>query len=407
MRPFLPKITFVWQSYVLLLFLILLGACSQRDKVPAAAPQYAIFTLDKDGMNRMFITDSLYPQTALLEIQIPAFFDREYIQKAGYFYHVDYRSSQFIRYHIDLKAQKLQALDTIQLDNRYIEQFHWKNNTDTLLVFTVERNSKKTCSLFEIDAKNFKLIRQTLLPIPNTDTVFNRLNIGLVAVQNNALWLAYSFGNYLNMNDYSTQDTSYYINLDFKTLQVNNLQKDSRSTYPGGINTVQTYSADTENGDLYFMSCPGIALGNNLHQPTAIFRKPKNAINVDTNYMVNISKAIHNHAYGFWYIGNNKALIRSEQKDKFTDFANHHSTFQFEYFVLDLHSGKLHKLALPLDKGTRKENVLVHNNMVYISIDDSDDKHRIWQYSLADEKITEILSINKSTDYLLRMDYLK
>src|SRR5690606_7746528 len=168
--------------------------------------------------------------------------------------------------------------------------------------------------------------------IPSAVEDYNLLSIGLSRFQHNELWIAYTYSKFVGMHDYTTVDTMYYATFDFQTLTQKKIQKDSRSAYPGGINTVQSYDMELKNGDYYFMSCPGIALGNAPDMPTAVFRRENGQDMVDTQYMLNISEHIGNHAYGLWQVADNQVVIRSERKDKYADFANHHAVYQFDYY---------------------------------------------------------------------------
>src|SRR5690606_12820573 len=127
---------------------------------------------------------------------------------------------------------------------------------------------------------------------------------------------------------------------------------------------------------------------------------------VDTQYMLNISEHIGNHAYGLWQVADNQVVIRSERKDKYDDFANHHAVYQFDYYLVDLIKESLEHLDLALDKGTRKENVLVRDGKMYIGIDDEQNRHLVWQYEISTGKISPVFESVKNTSYILRIDWL-
>jgi len=402
MKLFRPSLYFGLLSVLGLLF-----SCGSPDSSKEILPEYALYLLNEDGSNTFFLKESLQDTGKRLEIDVPSKeFTREYIQKKGIFYHFKERNDYFIRYQLDAKNQMV-ATDSILFKDGYLENYLWKNDTDTLLLFTVEKKTTAHARMYVVDTKNFTLLREEPLPFPSSIVDFNLLSIGVVDFVDDKLWIAYCYSKFLTADAYTTSDTMYYATLDFSSLEVLNLQKDTRSSYPGGINTVQSYSARNEQGDFYFMSCPGIALGNNLTKPTAIFRKKKGMHEVDTSYMLDISSIIHNHAYGFWYIGDQKAIIRSEQWNLYTDFSNHHLTFQFEYYLVDLSTKKLDKINIPLDKGTRKENVVVQGNDVYFAIDSEGNKHEIWRYAIDNGQVERVSSVSNSASYILRLGFLK
>ncbi|TDS12913.1 hypothetical protein [Sphingobacterium paludis] len=366
-------------------------------------PAYSLFA-SKAGKNTFIFIDSSW--TRISTAPIPhAEFNREFILRKGHLYQVNPKTDYLIQYRIGFDG--LAALDSIQLINDNIEQYHWKNDSDTLLICNVVHAGQETARFYEIDTKNFSLLREAELPLPAAVNDFDILSLGLLRYQNDKLWIAYAYSKMLSRTAYSTIDTMYYRTLDFASLRVLSEQKDTRSANPGGINTIQSYSGTAENGDFYFMSGPGIAAGNAMHLPTAIFRRKHGTEQVDQQFMINVSEQIGNHAYGFWYLGDNQALVRSEQADKFADFSNHHLVHQFDYFLTDLRSGKMAKLPLPLDKGTRKENLVQQGNDLYIAIDDADDRHSVWRYDLNSKKATRYLSPKLSIDYLLRLDKIR
>jgi hypothetical protein len=184
-------------------------------------------------------------------------------------------------------------------------------------------------------------------------------------------------------------------------------QKETRSTYPGGINTVQSYSFYDEQGDFYFMSCPGIALGNRPDLHTGIFRIRENALQTDPEYFFDISASgINNHAYGLWYLGHGKAIIRSERKDLYKGLGDHYSTAHFEFYVLDLKAQTVKKLDLPLDKGTRRECVIVEKGIAYIAVNSTKEGNFIWLYDIRTGTLRKGLQLAGDTDFIMRIDRL-
>ncbi|MNV42972.1 hypothetical protein D3C71_1346750 [compost metagenome] len=172
---------------------------------------------------------------------------------------------------------------------------------------------------------------------------------------------------------------------------------------------VQPYSFNDEKGNYYFMTCPGIALGNRADRPTGIFRINTGEDALDRNYFFNISGSIiNNHAYGIWYVGGGLAIIRTERKDLFKGLSDHYSTAHFEFYLLDVYAGKvLKKLALPLDKGTRRASIVVSGDIAYISINSTKEGNYIWLYNIKTGSLTKGLQLAGNTDFIMRMDQLK
>lgn len=391
--------------------LYLLGSCQQQPETNKKndiradfEPAYSLFLMYKDGTTGFLLTDSLWKQS--VEIAPPyRYFSREFIQKNGLVYYVNPQNNHLVQF--KLSTEGLFPLDSIRLSSDNLENFLWKNDSDTLLLFNVQKGHPDTCWYYEIDTKPLSLIRKLQVPIPGSLQDFDIISIGLSYLNKDEIWLAYTYNKMINHHSYTTIDTMYYSTFDMETFTHKELQKDSRSTYPGGINTVQPYGAQLVNGDYYFMSCPGVALGNRPSLPTAIFRRLNGNSHVDTTYMLSISDSIGNHAYGLWLVKDHEVIIRSERKDKYSDFSTHHRVFQFDYYLVDLLAGTFEKLDLPLDRGTRKENVLVRDNVVYFGLDSEGEHHYVWRYELSDGHIEHVFQSTVSTDFILRLDDLR
>ncbi|MGY5251980.1 hypothetical protein [Sphingobacterium spiritivorum] len=394
--------------YNLLIILTLLGAgCSRTKSTIKTNGTYSLYLMTKDGGHAIMTLDSLASNSVTDSeqmITVPnSTFDRSIIIKDGFYYHMDGRQNSFNKY--SLQTDGLQQVASIPIQDKHIENKYWIAR-DTLLLLTVDDRTYSKLEYYKIDSKSFRIVSSGSIPVTFPSKEFPFLSIGFNYMRDNKMFIGYSFNKTMAKNDYTTIDTMYVATLDVQTMQINNIQKDSRSTYPGGINTVQSYSFEDENKDFYFMSCPGIALGNNLKKPTAIFRIDAKTNKIDPDYMINISNKINNHAYGMWYLGNQEALIRSERKDRYHNFQDHHSTYHFEYYRVNLRNGDMVKLELPFDKGTRKESVIVQNNKAYIGIDDSTNTHSIWVYDIPTAKISKGTGLSQRVDFILRMDSL-
>lgn len=392
-------------KFLLLLLIVVFIGCSSRDQTSRPNDKYSLYIMNKNLGNTIVTVNSL--DSGIVDIlkqgiNLPTqYFDRSIIIHDGYFYHI--KNAKFRKF--EIKENALSEIAAIAMPDEYIENMNWQGK-DTLLIFTVDNKTYSKLHYYKIDVKKFEVLQKEQIALPPAPPNFSTVSIGFSTLHDKNLILGYTYNKVINETDFTTIDTMYFATLDPEILQVKSINKDSRSTYPGGINTVQSYSFHDEQGNFYFMSCPGIALGNNLTKPTAIFRFEKNSSMIDPDYCINLTAATKNHAYGMWYLGNNEAIIRSERKDRYTDFSDHHSTYQFEYYRVDLLKNKVTKLDLPFDKGTRKESVLVENGKAYITIDDKDDNHQIWIYDIKTKKIIKGLKLNHETNFIVRVDKL-
>lgn len=367
--------------------------------------KYSLYTMNKDLGNSIITSntvDSGHLTISKNGIAIPTQqFDRSIIVKDKHYYFL--RAGKFRKYILESKG--LKEIAQLDLPDQHIENINWIDQT-TLLLFTSDNKTNRRLWIYKINVNDFIINQQQEVHLPLNSTEFNILSVGFGTIHQDHLLIGYTFNKVINETDFTTIDTMYVATLDKATLQLKTIQKDTRSTYPGGVNTVQSYSFHDEKGNFYFMSCPGIALGNSPSKPTAIFKIDSNSTKVNPSYFLNLTTKTHNHAYGMWYLGNNKAIVRSERRDRYTDFSDHHSTYQFEYYLVDLISQNTRKLSLPFDKGTRKESVLIQNGKAYITIDDADDQHQVWVYDIKSGAISVGLTLDQATDFIVRIDQL-
>ncbi|MDR6735862.1 MULTISPECIES: DUF4374 domain-containing protein [Sphingobacterium] len=391
--------------FLSLLLLHLVISCGTDDGEQNAAGKYSLYTMNKDLSNTILTTNTVDSGNLTISkngIDVSTkLFDRSIIVKDKHFYFL--RAGKFRKY--TLESNGLKGIAQLAMQDQHIENINWLDR-DTLLLFTSDNKTNRRLWIYKIAVHDFKINQQQEIKLPSAAADFNILSVGFGTVHQQQLLVGYTFNKVINETDFTTIDTLYVATLDKATLRLKNIQKDIRSTYPGGVNTVQSYSFHDENGNFYFMSCPGIALGNSPSKPTAIFRIDSNSTHINPTYFLNLTAKTHNHAYGMWYLGNNQAIVRSERRDRYTDFSDHHSTYQFEYYVVDLISQTTTKLNLPFDKGTRKESVLVENGKAYITIDDAKDQHQVWVYDITSKNIQVGLTLDQATDFIVRIDRL-
>jgi len=396
------------RGFKCLLFILtacLLFSCSSK---PTAEGKYSFYILGKNGREYMLRAADLTKGEIAPEqggVIAGTHMDRDIIVKDGFIYHHNSKTSVFSKAVFGSKS--LVAGTELKLSDFSVENFLWISR-DTLLLVGLNRNTYIQPKYAIVDTENMKLIAEGKMGIPKPSGKYTTLSIGVLKRKANELLLGYTYHITSGISDYITSDTMYLSKVSYPQMQLLTTDKDTRSTYPGGINTIQSYTFNDENGDLYFMSCPGIALGNRPEIATGIFRVKAESDVIDPDYFFNISASkIQNHAYGLWYLGNGKALIRAERKDLFKGLEDHYSTAHFEFYVLDLRSQTVQKLNLPLDKGTRRECVLVENGKAFIAVNSTQQGNFVWQYDIKTGTLTQGLQLSGDTDYILRMDRLE
>ncbi|ETZ19089.1 DUF4374 domain-containing protein [Pedobacter sp. V48] len=386
-------------------------SCSQKHEHTSVlgGKNYSIYILGKNGKEYIIETNALdsgkilpEKQGAILDVKT---MDRDIIVKDGSYYHLNRKKAQLSKYNI--QNDSLYTIASIPLKDFSIENYFWAGK-DSLLLTGLDIKDFTQTKYVLIETGKMSMLSSGNLAIPQPSGKFTSMSIGFVELRKSHLFIGYTYHQQLSSSNYTTSDTTYIAELGYPQMKLLKINKDTRSTYPGGINTVQSYSFNDEQNNYYFMSCPGIALGNRPDLPTGIFRIKAGAESLDKDYFINISSSVvKNHAYGMWYLGNNKAIIRSERKDLFKGLGDHYSTAHFEFYLIDLAAAKvLKKLDLPLDKGTRRECVIVKDNIAYIAVNSSTKGNFVWMYNVETNSLKKGLELAGNTDFIMRIDKL-
>ncbi|TKC64018.1 hypothetical protein FBD94_06665 [Pedobacter hiemivivus] len=396
-------------QFLLLFFLFCGTACTRKSSEgDTTAKKYSIYILAKDGKEYLLQSKTLdkgllMPEQEGAELNSQEI-TRSVIVKNGYYYHLNRKKGTFVKY--KLSNRSLIEVGSVPLKDFSIENFYWKGS-DTLLLTGLNVPESSQVKYAIVTTAKMGLIAEGNMDIPLPSGRFDNMSVGFVELRNQKLFVGYTYHQQLSASNYTTSDTTYITTLNYPQMTAIKTDKDTRSTYPGGINTIQPYAFNDEQHNYYFMTCPGIALGNRPELPTAIMRIKSGSDIPDENYFFNLStSATHNHAYGMWYLGNNKVIIRSERKDLFKGLGDHYSTPHFEFYVADLISKTTHKLDLPLDKGTRRQCVLINKDMAYISVNSSTEGNYIWIYHIKTGELKKGMQLAGNTDFIMRIDEL-
>lgn len=397
-------------SFYCLLVLIIscFFSCTPQSGANNTGPdKYSFYILAKNGEDYIVKTDSLnkgiiYPekQGALLNDKE---FDRDVIVKDNFYYRIDRRTPYFSKYKVDQNSYK--KVDSIPTKDFSIENYCWAGK-DTLLLTGLVKPAFARAKYILLKTDKLAVIAQGDIDIPAPKGRFSSMSIGFTERRGQQLLMGYTYHQQLGLSNYTTSDTMYITSLTYPHMKAIKTDKDTRSTYPGGINTVQHFTFYDEAGNFYYLTCPGIALGNRPDLPTGIFRIKKGESASDKNYFFNISATVHNHGYGMWYLGNNKAIVRCERKDLFKGLSDHYSAAHFEFYVINLLTQKAEKLPLPLDKGTRRECIIVDKGIAYIATNSTKEGNYVWMYNIEKGTLKKGLQLAGETDFILRMDKL-
>ncbi|MVM34116.1 hypothetical protein GO755_29050 [Spirosoma sp. HMF4905] len=400
-----------WNCFsTVLLFLGLsqLIACApeKTGDQPSQKKKYSLYVMMKDGAEYILQTDTIDSGHINPLIQgarvTPSRIFYELIAHNNHYYRLNWKSGRFLQNTI-INKEFVQT-DSIQLAGTWsVDNYNWLRDT-LLLIGYDAKNSKVRYAKMKLEP--MKLIVEGEVNLPKPANSFNSMSIGFSTFLNGHLYLGYTYHK-TDLNSYTTSDTLYVGELTYPGLKPIHTTKDTRSTYPGGINTRQSHFFTDEKGDFYFIACPGIALGDNPSKPTGIFRINKATGALDPTYFFNLSASpIHNHGYGFWYIGNGKAIVRTERKGLFKGMEDHYLVPHFDFYVLDLAKQTTTRLDLPLDKGTARNCILIENGLVYIAVNPNIGGNYIWIYDPKTSSLRKGMHFDDQVDYILRLERL-
>lgn len=389
------------RSFVVLLFLILSGC--EKKNTTHDSKKYSLYIMDHKGGEYLVQTNSLesdpinpQKQGVLLN---PLEMGRELIAEKGMYYRL--KKGKFSKYQI--RENKLECLDSVDLKDFYLLTYSLLPDDSLLLVGTVSDYKKINYVKLETQTMAFT---GGVLDLPPPFGTYNAMSVGFAERRENRLFVGYTYHTIDNKR-YSTSDTAYLGVFQYPEMNLLDIVQDTRSTYPGVERMVEPGSFVDEKGDFYFLACPGVALGNNSTKPTGIYRIKATEEQFDTAYFFNISSSIiQNDAYSLYYLGSGKALVRSERKDLYSNWDEHWKVPHYEFYTLDLEKQTAAKLPLPLDKGTRRQCVVVEDNMVYISINSDTEGNYIWLYNKKTGNLKKGLRLIGDTDFILRLDKL-
>lgn len=372
---------------------------------PVRQKKYSLYVMMKDGAEYLVQTDTidsghLDPLAQGAKV-VPSRIFYDLIVHQNNYYRLSWKTGQFLQNTVQNKAFK--QTGAVQLTGTWsIDNYNWLG--DTLLILGYDsKNAQDRYAKITLD--NLKAT-EGILGLPKPAGGFNSMSIGFSTFLNGHLYLGYTYHK-TGLNRYTTSDTLYITELTYPGLKTVRTFKDTRSTYPGGVNTRQSHFFTDEKGDFYFIACPGIALGDNPAKPTGIFRIRKSDGRLDPDYFFNLSASpIQNHGYGFWSIGNGKAIVRTERKGLFKGMQDHYLVPHFDFYVLDLARQTVSRLDLPLDKGTARNCVLVENGRVYLTVNPNTGGSYVWRYDPKTGALRKGLHFDDQVDYILRLERL-
>lgn len=399
---------YAWKGLIAWLFVFaqFIGCSPEKASRETNFPKkYSLYVMMKDGAEYIIQTDTLTsghinPLTQGSRV-VPSRIFYELLAHQNHYYRLDWKTGRFLQ--STILNRVLVPTDSLSLTGSWgIDNYSWLGDTLLILGYDTKNSVVRYAKILPDRMK----ATEGAIDLPKPANGFNSMSIGVNTFLNGNLYVGYTYHK-ADLNRYTTSDTLYVTELTYPGLKPIRTVKDTRSTYPGGVNTRQSHFFTNEKGDFYFIACPGIALGDNPSKPTGIFRIRKADGVLDKDYFFNLSASpIRNHGYGFWSIGNGKAIVRTERKGLFKGMQDHYLVPHFDFYVLDLAKQTVSRLDLPLDKGTARNCVLVENGLVYITVNSNSGGNYVWLYDPKTGSLRKGLHFDKQVDYILRLERL-
>lgn len=324
---------------------------------------------------------------------------QDIIQKDGFYYHANFGSGRFGKYHVEKGALVVDKEVPFTFLNW--SSYAWAD-AQTLVIFGVAENAGKNEGRYAVVKVADMTVTTGKLDLQAFPKGFDTYSMGFAEYRAGKLFLGYSFAS----SDFSTypimpvyQQLSVAV-ITYPTMAVESIISDIRSTNPGGPTVYAPASFQDENGDIYFMTDPVYNYDYKSH--SAVYRIKSGTTTLDATYYFDFSSKVNMEmGAAMWYIGNGKAIVRTRTAGESID--SDHS-----FSVIDVKNGAfIKKLALPVDKGERMvQAVVVENGKAYIAVNAAD-KDYIWEYDAAADKLTAGAEFTGGINYILRLEKTK
>jgi hypothetical protein len=185
--------------------------------------------------------------------------------------------------------------------------------------------------------------------------------------------------------------------------------------YEGAIYTDKTaclgYSvvsshAFTENGDLYLASSNSNFWGANESMPSGIVCIRAGATEFDDDYFLNLtSKLGGNHTGGMIYAGRNKVIVQVFESKLIKAYADYQHGFVISYYEVDLLTGNLKKLDIPLAKYPRHALARLEDGRVAIAVNAQNGENAFFIYDSSDGQVRKGLSYRNADEIIGLMTF--
>lgn len=318
----------------------------------------------------------------------------------GYYYGMEAEKEKLIRYRTvgnELVVEK--ELSYKGTPWSYYSSWHNWLDDNTLLMGTTNGDGKEF-DYAVINVTDMRFLAKGKLDLPSPGP---KEHYGGIFAQHRGdrLYVGYSLYEGFR-SPVPAQDTTYLATIAYPSMKTLGIQKDTRSTWPGGYYLHGSFSFVNDDA-IYFMTEPG---GRTHNHPTArsgIYRIPAGQDLLDSTYFFPIADKQTEEAYELFPLGRGKALTKVIANRRVTQYMDYLHKHVVEYYVLDLKTRTRKKLPLPLDELEFVQNVLADGDDVYIAVNTGDEESTIWKYDLKTGTLTKGIHIPGRVYHLNRL----
>lgn len=384
-----------------LLLLILIIGCTEK---PSPFTSKYVVYLRGDNNHKEYLAglDKLSagkfdPIKQGIELDTSIYYDLYYHQ--GLFYDVD--EANKIRKFIPSEGN-LKLVGSCTLPNITEIETHTFTSDGRLLVIgldSIHRNPVYTL----IDLQRFKVIKYGIIPIPD-DGSYQRTSVGFVRVNNNKLCMTYVYHDMYEHGKYDTQNRMGLITLNYPEMTFHANSFNEKTVYEPKNGRHQPTMATEASGDLYFITNTSEGYGNEKTLPSGILRMKQGKTEIDPDLFINLSEAIPQCSpVGIWCMSDGKYLVKCELCNLVNTPNDYLEGNIYGYYDVDVATGKVSRLSIPLNKAWYTDDVLVEEGKAYIAVI-SGDNYMFWVYDPIDKSLREGLKFSSDVKRLFSIN---
>lgn len=327
----------------------------------------------------------------------------------GYYYTLNTAESVFKRYKVNDRMLELSG--ELRLGrSRWKPYSAWYNLVDssTLLLGSSMAGTRFVYSLIDLNTMQLKRFDTLPVPLPGP----HRYYAGIAAqLRNNRLYLSWSmvkgdgvFQDRIGRDKQSApEDTTYLAEISYPAMQVLQIEKDTRSVWPGGYN-IWSNSSCNYNNQLYFLAQPGPRTTGSLPKAVSgVFRIDKDSSCFAADYFFQLADNRREEAYTLTPVGNDKAIVRIIATDSIASYADYWDKPVAFYYLVDLKLQTKQKLPLPACVFDFTQGVLADGPLVYLPADEGKNRTTIWIYNIQTQQLKKGLEIEGAVLHLQKL----